>query len=191
MGLPRATEAALDWARDEIPPDSLILTLSMSATESIPLYTRAAVSIAPLMQITTPFTQDDYLRKVARLLKTCRADVDRFLAARWVLPSAKAKLHARHSHEQRSLAFVDVPGLEPTEWFSSFHRDYNDDAAVLENKRRLKELVEAAEPIPGPFYLWVNADDVPLLSRPPESFGGVRVYRNEAVTLYRFPGEST
>ena len=191
FGLPRATEAALDWTRDSVPPDSMFVSLSMLTTESIPLYTKARVFGSPLGLMTTPFTRDAYFRKIAVLLKTSRADADRFLDQRFPLPEAKSALQAEISHEQRDLGFVDVPKLEPAEWFYSFHRDFMTDEAVLRKRRELKELVETAQPLRTPYYLWVNADDAPLLRQNPLSYGGKRVYENESVTIYEFSGETS
>ena len=190
FGLPSATEAALDWTRDSVPPDSQILTLSMPTMESIPLYTNARVLGSPLSLMTTPFTQEAYLRKIAVLLKTSRADADRFLDQRWVLPEVRSALQAEVGREQRELSFVDLPKLEAAEWFYSVHRDLLTDASVLRKRQELKALVDAAEPLKTPYYLWVNADDAQLLRQNPESYGGKRVYENASVTIYQFPGET-
>lgn len=188
FGLPRASEAALDWANGSIPPDSLVLSISMMTNESLPLYTRAQGYVSTLQLFKAPFTQAAYLDKVARLLKTFRVDPDRFLAERWLLPSARAKLSGELDHEERGLGVVDLKKLEPAEWFFSFNRDYQDDASVIRRRGELKALVEKAEPLPGPYYLWVNADDAALLREKPESRGGVRVYSAGGIDIYQFSG---
>jgi hypothetical protein len=186
FGLPRAQEAALDWTRDHVPDDSLVLSLSMMTNESLPLYTGARGYVSTLQVFKAPFTERRYLEKVARLVKTFHADPDRFLAARWILPSERWKLSAEEDRDQRGLGFVDLGKLEPLEWFFSFNRDYQNDEAVIRRRAEMKGLVESAEPLPGPYYLWVNAEDAPLLDRSPESGGGERVYHGDGVDLYRF-----
>jgi hypothetical protein len=190
FGLPRAAETALDWTRDNVPPGALVLSISMMTNESLPLYTRAQGYVSTLQLFKAPFTEADYFEKVARLLKTFRVDPARFLAARWLLPGERARLSARLDHEERALGVVDLEKLEPVEWFFSFNRDYANDASVLRRRAELTRLVEKAEPLPGPYYLWVNADDAPLLRETPSSRGGERVYSGDGVEIYRFAGDS-
>lgn len=188
FGLPRESEAALGWADANIPPDSLVLSISMMTNESLPLYTRAQGYVSTLQLFKAPFTQAAYLDKVARLLKTFRVDPDRFLAERWLLPSARAKLMKELDHEERGLGVVDLKKLEPAEWFFSFNRDYQNDASVVRRRQELKTLVEKAEPLPEPYYLWVNADDAALLREAPQARGGRLVYSSGGIEIYQFPG---
>ncbi len=186
FGLPRATEQAFVWASERLPEDSLLLTLSMMTNESIPLYSRSRPATSPLSFVTSPFYGDDVLRATARVLKTSRADADRFIAERWPPPSVAAALRAQVTVEQRTASHLDPKKLEPVEWFTSHHREYLDDKLVLKHQDRLRALVKEVEPLKPPFYLWVDAADEHLLTQDPEKFGGRAVYRSDGVVIYEF-----
>lgn len=185
-GMPQAEQAALDWAKANIPKDSYLLSLSVMTNAAIPLYTDAKVLAPPLILTTAPFTLDSYFLKVARLLKTSRADVERFLAERWPLPSAAAPSIEPGGLEAEFFSPDAARRREASEWFFSWGPDFHDDAAVLRMQEKLKRLAAETSPLPGPFYLWVNAGDVHLMKRDPRAFGGTLAYSNESVSIYYF-----
>ena len=187
FGLPRNMEAALDWTDANLPPGSTVLSLSMATSLALPVYTRSFGYASSLVLFTNPFTLQEYLLKMARRVKTAQADPDRFLAERWALPSARGQLLNDEIIGQRARSEVNPERVERLEWFASFLPAFKDDAAVALYRRQFRGMIDQAEPLSPPYYLWVGAGDARFLVRPPEEFGGERVYRNDGVSIYRFP----
>lgn len=187
FGLPRDTDAALAWAAREIPKDGLVLTLSIATTKNVALFTKGKLVAPPGdSNVAGLFTDERFLGSVARLLKTCRADPDRFLAERWVLPERRAEVFRRVIYEQNLLHTVDLAAFETVDWFYPYlHRNASAEK-VLEGRRLVKELYAKAEPVPRPFHLWVDAGDERFLTQDPASFGGTLAYVNDSVKVYRF-----
>lgn len=187
FGLPRDAEAGLHWLRKSAPVDALVLSLSMETNELVPLYTRAKVQVPPLGDVVVaPMTRERYLYKTAQLLKTCRADVDLFLAERWVVPRDQSKIQAQLHWEQFYFQYADLVALEPAAWWASLYGNVSD-TPTLAWRQRLKELYKIAEDIKGPFYVWINRKDVHLLHDPAEHFGGKLAYSNKTVDIYEVP----
>jgi hypothetical protein len=187
FGLPADAEAALDWTRGHLPMDALVLSLSMETNEEIVLYTQAHAQVPPASPPASGFfSKDQYLRKVAEELVTCRVDVDRFLAERWLDLKDKLPLLAEISRDAVERQRVNLRLYEPAEWFYPYVYADMTGTSEAQGRARLRELVAQTPPLSGPFYLWVNAQDEHLLKAPPESFGGALVYRNATVRIYEF-----
>lgn len=185
-GLPRDVEAALAWVDKTVPKDGLVVSLSAEANTTIPLYTRAKVQIPVIgINFSGPFTREQFLTRVARLLKTTHADVDRFIAARWLYGDAKVAARTRLHDEQLLEKKVDRELYEQGIWFYTYYPDFDQGRTPAEHVK-LRALAEAVEPIAGPFHMWVGPGDRALLSAPPESLGGRSVYRNPTVEIFEF-----
>ena len=187
FGLPRDVEAAADWVDANLPEDALVASLSMEANLVLPLYTGAKVLGAPSSpNLVRFFTRDEYLGRIASLLKTCGADPDLFLKERWVTPERRLALAARMRRRQLEEGELDYPSFEPAEWFYSWMPQDPTDGPSAAGRRRLRELYETAPPAPRPYHLWVAEADRALLRRPPESLGGRRVFSNGSVEVFEF-----
>lgn len=186
-GLPRDVEAALAWVDEAVPKDGLVVSLSAEANTTIPLYTRAKVQIPVIgINFSGPFTREQFLTRVARLLKTTRADADRFIAQRWLYGAAKEAARGRLHDEQLRDKKVDRELYEQGIWFYTYYPDF-DQGRTPPEQEKLRALSKTVEPIPGPFHLWVGPGDRALLTAPPETFGGRSVYRNPTVEIFEFP----
>jgi len=190
FGLPRYTEAALNWARQETPPDSLFLSLSIETTELLPLYTSAAVQAScSAPTITGPFRLDEYYTRVAQLLKTSHANIEDFFQERWPLPAARRALDDQLFSGEIYHQTVNIgEAFEGSEWLHTFGYWDADarDGPVLEARRRVKDLMGRVPPVPCPYYFWVNAKDEHLLLKSPEKSGGALAYKNPSVKIYYF-----
>jgi hypothetical protein len=188
FGLPKNEEAGLQWVRANAAKDALVLTLSMQTNENVPLYTQAKVMSAPIgLNVSGPFSKEKYYFKIAQLLKTSRADADRFLAERWVTPGEHEALRGRLYREEFTLQKADTDAFEAAEWFYPFMYGIDADAPSAEGRARIRALVAELPPLDGPYYLWVNARDEHLLREPPAAGGGRLVFENETVKIYSFP----
>ncbi len=187
FGMPSRTEAAFDWTEDPMfRPARSSSRCRWMTNLTLPLYTKTHGYASSLILFTSPFTLAEYFEKTARLLKTVHADTGLFLAERWVLPGVRAHLLADEIESERVNAYVDTRRVERIEWFNSFLPEFREDGSVLKLRESFKDLVAKAEPLSPPYYLLVDPDDARFLSRPPESFGGRRVYQESGVSIYRF-----
>ncbi len=189
FGLPRDAEAALRWVKERLPAEALVLSLSMSTNETIPLYTDAKVQVQAIgVNHSGPIALEAFTEDAARLLKTCRADVGRFLEERWVMPSAREAARARIALEQTTLARVDLVDVERGEWFYGYYTNnpVTDEVSARAARARFPARVERAAELERPYYIWVDARDAHLYRQSPESFGGRLLYGNPTVKIYGF-----
>ena len=179
FGLSHDTDAALEWVKTNAPMDASMLSLSIETTEVVTIYTQAKGLVPPPgANVAGPFTKKKYFQKIAQILKTCHADVDRFLAERWLEPEARNRLGGR-LHERLVLTQqTDPAAYEPAEWFPI--------PFIPEEKERLKELCAEVEPFAKPYYIWVNAKDAHLFRESPAAFGGKLLYENPTVQIFGF-----
>ncbi|MBI4424306.1 MAG: hypothetical protein HY554_11290 [Elusimicrobia bacterium] len=186
-GKPPDVEQALDWLKASTPKDTLVLTLSIEATEMLALYTGAKTVAAPASPPGVGvFTKDYFLGRVARLLKTLDADGERFLAERWLTPSEKGPVIGRMDVELRHLARVDREAFEQAEWFYPYIQANQSDAPILAGRRRVLELMKTLPPVAPPYYAWIGASDRRYLRKAPAALGGKLAFRNDTVELWRF-----
>ena len=180
FGLPLDTDAGLQWVESNVPKDGLVLSLSAEVNHLIPIYTSAKTQFAPWSpNLSSPFTTDHWIYKIAQLLKTCHADVDRFLADRMPKGEAADRMFARGNAEMQLMGKVDRVFSECSLWDVRFLRDC---------PRRIAAMSETAKPIDPPFYLWVDSTDNRYLEETPESFGGRVAFANALVRIYKFAG---
>ncbi|MCX5787265.1 MAG: hypothetical protein NTX64_01970 [Elusimicrobia bacterium] len=190
FGIPRDTDAALAYVRENLPNDALVLSLSMPANLYLPLYTRASVLSFPQPNpfLSAPHPYSVYLGKTAQLLKSAGVDASRFVAERWLDGPALESMSLRLDREVNQEGRADLDLVDKS-WWSDLSGCRNVDAdPVSEQKLRFLELVRSAEPVSGQWYLWLEDRDRPLLDAAPEKRGGRLLWRQGLVSLYSFGG---
>lgn len=186
LGLPADAQAAYEWLDANAPTDALLLTPSMRVNMEAPIYTRVKVEAPPLnAPVLVIFGMDEYLTRVARLLKTLRVDPARFADARWLPPAAKAAVHDRVTSSVMERGEADLDALEEALWFYAEAGASEQSASA--GRRRLVELYGKSEPLTGPYYIWLDKRDRALLSELPERRGLRPVFARGSVSLYFVP----
>lgn len=186
LGLPADVQAGYEWLDANAPKDSLLLSTSMRVNMEAPIRTGVKVEAAPLnAPVLVLFGMDEYVARVARLLKTLRADPAAFGAARWLEPGAKAEVYKRLCRGVVERGMVDLEAVEPSLWFyaepgASAH-------STAAGRRRLVEEAAKAEPLRGPYYVWLDERDRAFLKEQPEQRGLAPVFRSGSVALYFVP----
>ncbi|MBI5623856.1 MAG: hypothetical protein HY924_08765 [Elusimicrobia bacterium] len=184
-GHPSGVEAGYAWVRANLPKDGLVLTPSMTANTGLPLYTAAKVEVPPISApVLIFYTKEEYLRRVARMLKTCRVDVERFISERWLLPGPAEELRRRASAAVNAAGRIDPDILEPSQWFFVYSYMDRSDDLVLRGRARLRELYASEAPLEGRFWVWLNDRDRPLVVEQPEAWGAKKVFQVPGVSIY-------
>lgn len=184
LGLPVDVQNAYAWLNQNAPKDTLLLTLSARVNMEAPLYTGVKVEAAPLnAPVLVLFDMASYDARVARLLKTLRADPERFVAARRLPPAERVALYEKLSQAVLARGEVDLDALEPALWY------HNEPGAepFETRRRRLLESARTAGPLSGPYLIWLDERDRPLLKKTPEQRGLAPVFQSGTVALYSIP----
>ncbi|MFA6319210.1 MAG: hypothetical protein WC943_17490, partial [Elusimicrobiota bacterium] len=185
LGLPASVEAGYAWVRANLPKDALVLTPSMPVNAGLPIYTGAKTDIPPIAgPVLVFFTRDEYLGRVARLLKTCRVDPERFIQERWLLPGPAKEVRDRAAAAVNREGRVSAEDVEADQWFFCWSYTDHSEELVRAGHARLRELYAAARPLDGRFWVWLNDRDRPLLSETPEEWGTRKVFQVQGVTIY-------
>ncbi|MBI3554046.1 MAG: hypothetical protein HY077_16240 [Elusimicrobia bacterium] len=186
LGQNRDVDAAFRWTREHAGDESVFATLSMMTASSLPIYTQAKVLVPPTgVMPTVLYTNEEYERLVASLLKTVDADPERFLAARWPLKMEQDALFAPEYKRQRLEQLVDERPMDAMEWAGCFPHAGEDDGPLMEARRKIREFSLSAEPAKGPYFVWINARDIPLLKRFPKIPRASLVYSNASVWIFK------
>jgi hypothetical protein len=187
LGLPRDTADGLEWVRQNAPEDAVFMSPSMITVMELPIYTQVKAFVPSLGALPTVlYSYDDYLRWTAQMLKTVGADVDKFLALRWPLPAEKARIFNDESWRQRLLGQADEGALDGLEWSVPVPHDADfNDEANLKARAKIKEFYSQAAPAEGPYFVWINARDIPLLREFPPLPNAELVYRNSSVWIFK------
>lgn len=184
LGLPADVQNAYAWLNQNAPKDALLLTLSARVNMEAPIYTGVKVEAAPLnAPVLVLFDLPAYDARVARLLKTLRADPERFVAARRLPPAERVALYEKLSRAVLARGEVDLDALEPALWY---HNEPGTEPFEA-RRARLLTLAETAEPLDGPYYVWLDERDRGLLKETPEKRGLAPVFRSGSVSLYSIP----
>jgi len=188
FGIPKDTDAALAYVREHLPADALVLSLSMPADLYLPLYTRATVQAFPMANpfLAAPHPRELYLAKTAQVLKSAGADADRFIAERWLEGDALHALDVKVDRQVNQEGRAEMDLVDKFWWSQLAGWRPMDETPVRARKERFLELVRRAQPVSGPWYLWLEERDRPLLASPPEARGGRLLWRQGLVALYSF-----
>jgi len=187
LGLPRDTQDAMLWVRSNAPDEAVFMSPSMITVMELPVYTQAKAFVPSLGALPTVlYSYDDYLRWTAQMLKTVGADVDKFLDLRWPLPAQKARIFNEESSRQRLLGQADEGALDGLEWSVPVpHNGDFSDEANLKARARIKEFYAQAAPAEGPYFVWINARDISLLTKFPALPAAQLVYQNPSVWIFK------
>ena len=188
FGIPKDTDAALTYVRGNLPTDALVLSLSMPANLYLPLYTRASVLSFPQPNpfLSAPHPRSVYLGKTAQLLKSAGVDASRFVAERWLDGPALQSMSLRLDRQVNQEGRAELDLVDKFWWSALSGCPAVDADPVPEKKRRFLELVRSAEPVSGPWYLWLEERDRPLLDAAPEKRGGRLLWHQGLVSIYAF-----
>ena len=185
FGTPRHMEEALSWVEKTVPEEGLVVSLSGVATQQLGLLGRTrSLAAAGSPSYGSPVPTEYILRGLARILKTARADPERFLAERWERSEERDTLKQQTAYFNRD---ISLEAAEAATWpvflldVEGF-RERSVQARKLEILRYFKE--EA--PPPRPYWLWIGRLDEPFLKENPPSFGGKLAFENPGVRIYSF-----
>lgn len=185
FGTPRDVEAAARWINRELPPDSMMVSLSGALIEFLPLKIQMRYPVSNgVPNFGSPIPTERNLMGLARILKTLDVEPEMFFEQRWRHFKENDGKKQRNTHLTRDL---DWESTRKAAWayFLVSLEAYSDFLTGKEESRILDLLREAA-PLERPFYLWLHKDDAALLRRPPEQLGGRLLYQNPSLRLYAF-----
>ncbi|MFA6029899.1 MAG: hypothetical protein WC969_08605 [Elusimicrobiota bacterium] len=185
FGTPRHMEEGLRWAKEKLPAEAHLLSISGPTTQQIALNVGARALVSDgATSYSMPLSTERILRGFARTLKTAGADPERILADRYDDFVRKDDLKQQTAYFNRD---VSLERAEEATWpvFLLAYEGIREARRLLHRDEILRYYREE-KPLPPPYWLWVGKLDEPYLSVKPEKRGGRLVFENPGVRIYQF-----
>lgn len=185
-GAPSEIEESMKWVDANVPPGSIVVTLSNQALLGLPRWTRARTLVShysPTVGHPCLPTSEN-LSRFALLLKTGGVDLEAFLKERWFPFRAERDLDDELTFYSRNHAMSQ---RERTDWPFFLMGEVLTAPGVLEESAdQVRAAFSRQEPLAPPFYLWLRREEERFLSLTPESRGARRIYDEGGVSVYEF-----